>query len=175
MAKDSTGTILLLGGLGVAVYGYMNGWFNSFLGGTSTVLAAATPATPTTPATPAARPVPVLGTTVTNSTDALAQISANDPYVIPDAATFASMQTVLPSGWASVQTTDKGGVFLRPDVYGAVQSVIQGRLARAAGAPVTSLQTAALTNLGEIQRAMTNQGLSGLGDFRRHMYARSGR
>ena len=31
MAKDSSGTIILLGGLGVAAYGYFAGWFNSIL------------------------------------------------------------------------------------------------------------------------------------------------
>lgn len=53
MAKDSGSTILILGAIGVGVYGYTQGWFNSLLG----TPAAATPAG-TPPASPAGTPAP---------------------------------------------------------------------------------------------------------------------
>jgi len=176
MAKGSSNTILLLGAAGVAVYGYMQGWFDSILssfgGGVAPVLAANKPA-----AAPAVTPVPPLGTTVTNAADALRQVAANDAFVIPDAATFVSFQGALPGGYNTVTTTDKGQILLRPDVYAAVSNVLSNRVKRAAsaGASATSIQNAGQTTLAEIQTMMSTQGLSGWNDFQRHIAVRTGR
>lgn len=65
MAKDSGSTVLLLGALGVGVYGYFQGWFASLglapaasasttpAGGASAPSSPASPASPSTPAAPA--------------------------------------------------------------------------------------------------------------------------
>lgn len=199
MAKDSTGILLLLGGAGVAYWGYTQGWFASF--GLTPAGTAAAPATNPTPnatitaaqaaavlaaaqaaaaAASASAPPPALGTTVTSATDVLKQIGAQDPFVIPDAATAAAIGAP-PSNYGAVTTTDKGVVFLRPDVYSAVQNLISGRLAKiaaanAAGTPVaaTSIQNATNVTLADIQSTMSLQGLSGLGawELNRHLATR---
>jgi hypothetical protein len=181
MAKGNT--ILLLGIAGVGYYGWTQGWFNSLMssfGGSSSPAPLPTP-TPTgqtsvNPAAVAQTPLPALGTKVTSSADALRQIAANDAYILSDPATFSQLQMTLPGGYGWVITTDNGGVLLRPDVYSAVQNVINNRVSRATsqGASVSSVQQAGLTNLGEIQQMMTNSGLNGLGDYQRHIYQRTG-
>jgi hypothetical protein len=173
MAKDSTGTILLLGGVGALAYGYYAGWFAQFgLGPIASPAAvpASTPAASTVPA-----PVPALGTVVHTTADALAQIKANDAFILPDAATFAALSGA--TSYQPITTTDNGQILLRPDVNSAVQSVISGRVARASteGAATQSIQNAGQVTLAQIQQMMTNSGLSGLGDFARHMFTRTGR
>lgn len=178
MAKGSSNTILLLGAAGVAVYGYMQGWFDSILSSFGVSAAAAPVIAANKPAAaPVVTPVPPLNTTVTNAADALRQVAANDAYVLPDAATFVSFQGALPGGYNTVTTTDKGQILLRPDVYAAVSGVLSNRVKRAAdaGASATSIQNAGQTTLAEIQTMMSTQGLSGLGDFQRHMGMRTGR
>jgi hypothetical protein len=164
MAKDS-GTILLLGGAAaLAYFGYTNGWFSSLFPAT----AAAPPPPPPPSGPPPPAPIPALGTTVTNANDALAQVAANDAFILPDAATFTTLQSALPSGYQVIQTTDHGGVLLRPDVYAAVQKLITNRVTRATsqGASTASIQAAGNITLGEIQSTMTSAGLTGLGDYR---------
>jgi len=121
--------------------------------------------------------VPSMGTTVTNATDALAQVAARDAYILPDPATFATLSASLPANYGTVITTDKGGVLLRPDVYAAVEALITNRLTRAAagGAAASSLQAAGQTTLSEIQQTMSSSGLTGFGDYRRYVFSRSGR
>lgn len=175
MAKDSTGTILLLGGAGLAAYGWYAGWFANFL-----------PATAASPAkTPAAGggsssappPVPPLGTTVTTAADALAQVAAKDPYILPTAPVYAQLIAALPAGYQVMTTTDAGGVLLRQDVYAAVSTDVANRISRAmsSGASGASVQAAGLLTTEQIKQVMSNQGLSGLGDYRRHLAARTGR
>lgn len=179
MASNSTGTIVLLGGVGVAIYGYMNNWFASMGFPYASAVPVATPATVSKAA--AAPPVssgpPPLGTTVTTANDALTQVAANDPYIIPDAPTAAVLQAATPSGYSWITTTDRGPILLRSDVYGAVQTNLTNTINRAiaAGAALTSVQAAGQTTLPQIQTAMSTNGLSGLGDFRRHMFSRTGR
>lgn len=177
MAKDSSGTIILLGAAAVGVYGYLNGWFTGLFGTTAAAVAAPVPTPVVVPTATAPTPVPPLGTTVTNVSDALRQVAANDAYILPDAATFATLQTALPGGYNWIMTTDKGGILLRPDVYAAVQTSISGLLARAtaAGAATSSLQAAGQVSLAQIQSIMASGGLSGFGDFQRHMASRTGR
>lgn len=190
MAKDSTGTFLLIGAAGLAYYGYTQGWFSSLFGtstaGSTTLTAAQLAAIqaaagslnppPTASATPPPE-VPALGTTVTNANQALQQVAANDAYILPDAGTFATLQTALPAGYNVAQTTDKGGILLRSDVYNALQTLIGNRVSKAsaAGASLNSLQNASNVTLNDIQTMMSTQGLSGLGDYRRHLYSRTGR
>ena len=174
MAKDGLSTILLLGAVGVGGwYLYSSGMLASFGIGAP---AAAAPPPPTGGGTtaPAATTVPPLGTTVTTAAQVLQQAAANDPYIIPDAPTFAMVQTALPNGYNWVNTSDKGGVLLRPDVYSAVNAFIQARVARATGGSPQSITNASTPSLADIQGAMTNSGLSGLGDFMRHMSTRTG-
>lgn len=178
MANNSTG-ILLLGGAGLAIYGYLNNWFASM----GFPYASAVPvATPVTVATAAAAPPvssgpPPLGTTVTTANDALAQVAANDAYIIPDAPTAALLRSATPAGYSWITTTDKGPILLRADVYAPVQTNLTNTINRAtaAGAALTSIQAAGQITLAGIQQIMSTAGLSGLGDFKRHMFTRTGR
>lgn len=84
MAKDSGSSILILGALGVAVYGYYQGWFSSLLGspavGTSPAgSSSAGGATGTAPpaASPTAGTSSSSGTSATYSGPSLAQIFSN--------------------------------------------------------------------------------------------------
>lgn len=180
MAKDSTGTILLLGAVGVAVYGYTQGWFSQLFGvtaipGTTTLDASQTAAIkaqlaalaaqgtnppPTASPTPAA--VPALGTTVTSAGQVAAQVAAKDPYILPDATTWGAYSVTPPAGYSNFNLSDKGNVLLRQDV-----------------ASLANLQVGATGNpiaLTDLQGLMTTKGLSGgLGDYRRHLYSRTGR
>jgi len=191
MAKDSTTTILLLGAVGVGVWGYFQGWFaqwglapaasGALTAAQKAALAAAAAAqgaaAGTTTAAPAVTPVPALGTTVTNANDVLRQVAANDAYILPDAATFAEFQGALPGGYQTVTTSDKGQILLRPDVYAAVQTLIANNVSRAsaAGASAQSIQNASQVSLANIQQTMSTAGLSGLGDYQRHVFSRTGR
>ena len=190
MAKDSTGTILLLGAAGLAFYGYTQGWFNALLvslgmpipagtinpngptiidtvtGKTLTpaqqaALTAAAAAQTGSAATPAPT-VPALGTTVTSAAQVAAQVGANDPYILPDATTYGAYSVSPPMGYASFNLTDKGNVLLRQDVANAA-----------------NLQVGTTSNpisLTDLQALMSTKGLSGgLGDYRRHLYSRTGR
>lgn len=120
MAKSSTGTILLLGGAGVAVYGYLNGWFSSL--GLGPVVAA-TPAAAAQAATQGVilyvTPSGTLSSTPTpysynagGSASVPAPVS-NPPYIVP----AQNPVPAVPSGYTAVNTLDSGTVFLRNDVY----------------------------------------------------------
>lgn len=175
MAKD-TSMILLLGAAGVGGYLWYTGKLAQFgLPGFSSSTPTPAPGPNPTPSGPP--PVPPLGTTVTNANDALRQAAANDAYIIPDAATFSVLQSAPPSGYGWITTTDKGGILLRPDVLAAVQTAITNRVNRATsqGAAASSIQAAGQVTLADIQSMMSNVGLSGFGDFRRHMFTRTGR
>ena len=169
----NTNTILLLAAAGVGVYGYMQGWFSGLFGTT----AATTTAAPAG-SVPADYVPPPLGTVVTNVTDALAQIAAKDAYVIPNAATFASIQAAgFPSGYNVITTTDSGPVLLRPDVYSFVSTSIANNVTRATsqGAAAASIQAAGQITLAGIQQMMTLGGLSGLGQYAHYLQTRMGR
>ncbi len=187
MAKDSS-TLLLIGGISVAGYfAYTRGMLNQILPANlqyvdpavaaAAAAAAASSAAARAAAAGTAPVVPPLGTKVNSVADALAQIKAGDMFVIPDSATFVALQGVVPGGYKPIGTTDVGNIYLRPDVYDTVSQLIQGRLARAtaAGADAASIQNAALTYMDEIKLRISGAGLSGLGDFRRHMLTRTGR
>jgi hypothetical protein len=178
MAKDSMSTILILGAVGVAGwYAYSSGMLAQF--GLAPA-GAAPPAAPPPPAptgggaaTPPA--VPALGTPVTSAAQALAQVAANDAFILPDPVTAAALQSALPGGYNWIQTSDKGIIFLRPDVYAAASTLLTNRIQRAAGASPASQQAASQISLADIQTMMSTQGLSGFDDFRRHMFMRTGR
>lgn len=172
MAKDGLSTILLLGGVGAAAYwAYSQGYLAQF----GFAPAGAGPPVPATSGTPAPSGPPPLGTPVTSAAAALQQVGANDAYILPDPATFAALQTALPGGYNWINTSDKGGVLLRPDVYAAVNTFIQARVQRATGGSPQSITNASTPSLADIQGVMTQNGLTGLGDFRRHMFTRTGR
>jgi hypothetical protein len=88
MAKDSGSTILILGGLGVAVYGYFQGWFSAF-GLAPATTATAAPATTTTTAPTA--------TTVVMPTTAPAPVATTTPpaTVTPVPASGQSLASML--------------------------------------------------------------------------------
>jgi hypothetical protein len=98
MAKDSGTTILLLGGLGVAVYGYFQGWFASF--GLAPAAAAApvttTPTvvapTPTMPATAPTTSTPAPVATAPAATTTTAPASSSGQSL---ASMLAALQTAI--------------------------------------------------------------------------------
>lgn len=214
MAKDATG-ILLIGGLGVLVYGYMNHWFDSLLGVSSTAAApagggssqgltaaqlaaqqqaasaaaaqlaaqqqaaaaaaalaaaqaraaaaAAAGNPPPAPPTPPGTTTPAPGATITTLPQALAQIAAHDAYIIPSLDLYVLLQTAIPPNSGYNFYVDSNGVplLLRDDLNALVPAVPAGQAGTMALADIKSLATTA--------------GLSGLGDFARHMHTRTGR
>lgn len=184
MAKESSGTFILLGVAAVGVYGYLNGWFSGLLGTTTTAAAAAVPTpTSTTAAAPAAS-VPALGSVVHTAADLAAQVAARDPYIFPDSSLIGQ----APAGYvlakdATVSETGTvdGSFYLRADVAQAVLGVINLINAAASGGTGATQQTLAtlylapVSNLAQIKTIMSSSGLSGFGDFQRHMAARTGR
>ena len=111
----------------------------------------------TTGSTPAA---PALGATVTGAAQVAAQAAAKDPYILPDAATFATFaQTPLP-GYAAFSLTDYPNVLLRQDVWAAANTQV--------GTTSTPLA------LKDLQALMTSKGLSGYRDYVRHLVTRGG-
>lgn len=184
MAKDNTIILLAVGAAGV--YAWYKGYLAQFgipgpSSSSGTTLTAAQiaaiqqaqAAAGTASTTPS---VPALGTTVTNASDALKQAAANDAFIIPDAATFSILQAAPPAGYGWIMTTDKGGILLRPDVLSAVQTAITNRVNRAVsqGAAASSIQQAGQVTLADIQQMMTTSGLTGLGEYRRHIFTRTG-
>ena len=203
MAKDS-GTILLLGGLGVAAFGWYKGWFASF----GFPGPAATPSTTITAAQLAAMQqaaaaaasgsgsssgpsIPAVGTVV-DAAGIAAQVAANDSYIVPSASAVSQ----APTGYVMVGVADKsaapaGVIYLRADI--AKKNV------DTANAAIDALNTAAqiqweaqnAMNPGAFpaptpQQPITAQtlqlkdlksivGLSGLGDFQRYVFTRTGR
>lgn len=177
MAKD-TNMILLLGAAGVGGYLWYTGKLASFgLPGPSS-----TPATPPAPPLTTAQQanailaaqqaagsgsgtnapaVPALGTTVKSAADVAAQAAAKDAYILPDAATFTTFAQTPLNGYQAFSLTDYPNVLLRQDVWATANTQVGST-----GTPLS---------LKDLQALMTKSGLSGLGDFRRHMFVRSGR
>ena len=173
--------------LGVAVAGYF-AYINNMFAGLGLPYTTTVPATGTTSATkamaattpvgstasPTAAAVaqaPPLGTTVTSVAAAAAQAAANYPYIICDANTNASLQSTGLQGYSTIQTTDAGLVWLRSDVFNAVNVYNQNNITRlttqyaTAGTtpPASVLQNATNITLAGIKQVMQQQGLSGLG------------
>lgn len=172
MASSSTSTILLVGGAAaVAYFGYTQGWFSNLIGSAAPMAAAPPPVVPTpapgqtTPGTvgttPPAPTAPPLDTTIVSLPQALAQIAAKDLYIKPNLDLYVLLQTAVPPNSGYNFYVDPNGLplLLRNDVMTAVQ-------ASPAGATLT---------LDDIKKLITTAGLSGLGDFRRHMWTRTGR
>lgn len=116
------------------------------------------------PAEPTGPTVPPLGTKIVSLPQAVAQMKAKDAYILPSLDLYVLLQTQIPekSGYQFYVDADGVPLLLRQDVYDAV-------LATAAGA-------AGSVALATIKQMMVTAGLSGgLGDFRRHMYTRTGR
>lgn len=164
MAKE-TGTILLLGGAAVAIYGYFQGWFSGLT--TKTAPSPAPPPTTTAPGTTGgpANTVPPMGTVVVSVPQALAQVAAKDAYVMPNMDVYVALQTQIPANSGYNFYVDSNGVplLLRDDVYNALQ-------ASPAGAAGT-------VSLADIKKVMVTQGLSGctrygLGDYQRYLTTR---
>jgi len=206
MAKDSTGTILLVGVAGVGVYGYFAGWFNSILAQFGIAAPGATPATtslPTQTVTPAqlaalqmaaqggaapmpgtttaAAAVPALGTMVTTAAQAAQQAAANDPWIVFGGALIG---TSPPANYQLFNTSDLGNIWVRNDIVTAANAWLATQQAQANAA----CSAWALTNpntpcpasvpsmtLAQLQQIKTGAGLSGLGDYQRHVYSRTGR
>lgn len=182
MAKGSSNTILLLGAAGVAFYGYTQGWFNSILSsfgpiinvggggssGTNPQLTAAQAAAIQAAAAkqgsapiPPVATVPPLGTIVKNAGEVQAQAAAKDPYILPDAGTFTPYAMSPLPGYVAFGLkagNDYSNVLLRQDVYDLANSTVS-----ASGNPLS---------LTDLQALMKTKGLSGLGDYRRHLYTR---
>lgn len=189
MAKSNT--IILLGIAGVGYYGYTQGWFNSLLTSFSGTTATPKPATLTpaqaaaaaiaaanmstapppavytynpvgttasvlpTPTSTAAIPV---NTPANTEADVSNQAAQRLPYIIPN----ASIVSVVPNGYTTVNTLDKGTIFLRNDLYATVFA--------------QDIQVASpLANITLATIRSEAGGLSGLGDYQRHMYSRTGR
>lgn len=189
MAKDSTGTLLLLAAAGVGVYGWMQGWFAQFglSAPGSSPAPSPNPNTGTsssggaTVKTPAGPVVPALGTVIHNAADLAAQVAAKDAYIFPDNSLIGSppvgyvMATdATGSETGSVDGKGVGTFYLRLDIAQAVLDVIN-TINSASGAPVASLQDlyrSPVSNLKQIQGIMTAKGLSGLGDYRRYLQSR---
>lgn len=180
MAKDSTGTLLLLGAAGVGVYGYMNGWFTQWGFGPGAV--AVTPAAKQ--AAPAGPAIPAFGTIVHSLSDVAAQAAAKDLYIIPDAATISQ----APSGYTLVKCSDMtacpgGALYVRNDAASALVATtnsVMGAVAQATGVPATPVTLANLyqfpiSDLSGLQSSIKTAGLSGMGDFQRYVYSRTGR
>jgi hypothetical protein len=231
MAKDETGTILLLGAVGVGIWGWLNGWFAQFglnpPGAVAPANLVSQPATPSTlppnvlqtvavacpagwtpvtggncslntqlqgslsvlpigqvvspaqaaaynaqsaafaasaaassaaAATTAAVP---LGSTVTTSAQVAAQVAAGDAYILADPIAYnvPMMAPAISAGYSLFPgSTDSSIIYLRPNVAAAV--------AAASPAPTT---------LAQIQAVMSTSGLSGLGDYQRYIYTRTGK
>lgn len=188
MARD-LGPILLIGGIGVAVYGYMNGWFNFGTTTTTTTTGGVPPPAPGTPAgttqtntAPASSSTPPpLGTVVTTTAQANLQAAANDPYILPGSA----LQSVAPpAGYQFINTQDYGNIWARNDVAAAAINYQNAVAANVATANATVAQLQGLVvppptpappfTLSMLQGIMKNSGLSGLGDYQRHLSTRMG-
>jgi hypothetical protein len=182
MAHEGGGgsTILLLGAAGVAIYGYFQNWFASF--GFASTAAAATPAAPasTTPAASTAS-VPALGSVVHSAADVAAQVAAKDPYILPDNSVIsqAPVGYVLAANSTPAETgTTNGQFYLRSDVADAVVALINAvntAAGRGASASLLTLYNFPIANLAQLKTIMSSKGLTGLGDYQRHMYTRTGR
>jgi len=189
MAKESsTGTILLLGGLGVAVWGYFQGWFSS-LGFTP---AAAKPVTGTPAASTAATPpaataaAPKLGTILTSAAQLAAQVAAGDAYILPGPSLISSPPTgytlATDSNNAEVGfaagNTAPGSFYLRDDVAAALVATINaGQLATQTGpgnVTTATLYQFPIQSLTQLQQVMTGAGLHGLSGLAQYLYTRTG-
>ena len=135
---------------------------------------AAAPAPGLAPVVPSKFP-PSFGNMVTNVSDAYGQAAAGDQYILLDGPTQQDIQRVgFPSGYLGIVTRDKSLMLVRPDVYSAIEAALNTRVQNAIKAG-TSPNNVGAFSLSEIQSIISQNGLSGLGDFRRHMYVRTGR
>ena len=194
MAKDSsTGTILLLGGLGVAVWGYFQGWFSSL--GFAPAAAATTPGTTTTTTTTstAANPpaataaAPKLGTVLTSAAQLAAQVAAGDAYILPGPTlisqpptgySLASDSNNAEVGYPATNTAP-GTFYVRNDVAAALVGVLNAAQVATHTGPgnvtTATLYQFPIQSLTQLQQIMTAAGLSGLGGLAQYMYTRTGR
>lgn len=168
---NSTGMIVMLGAVAVAAYGYMAGWFTTATAAT-TVLPPSTPTTGTsatnpinagtqlvnTPSTP-----PPLGTVVSDANGIAAQAAAGYAYILP-AQSLTNIMSLTPNGYSNINTTDYGSVFVRNNVFSAVNADLQNRMQRAinSGASATSVQNSSNLTLAQIVTSMSTNGLTGL-------------
>lgn len=169
MAKDNT--LLLIGGAAALGFAWYKGMLAQF----------GIPGPSSAPAAPAVDPVaaakaaadaaakaalataaatPALGTKVTKVSDLLLQVAAKDPYIIPDDATFAPYAVNPLPGYQAFYLDGTGNVLLRQDVYDAANAQV--------GATGTSLKVA------DLQSLMKTKGLTGFGDYQRHIASRTG-
>jgi hypothetical protein len=196
MASENSGsTILLLGAAAVAVYGYTQGWFSKLFGTTTTSttqtaaqIAAAQAATAQAAAAAAASAaqnspiLPPLGTILNNAPQIALQVAAKDKYILPGPALYSAASP--PAGYtaaidalASEVGGGSGGFYLRNDIAAAVLATVNGLL-QAQGLPGLTLGTLTqfpIESLSTVNQIATSAGLSGLGDYQRHMYTRTGR
>lgn len=186
MAKDNS-TLLILGALGVGGYfAYTQGMLDDLL-----VKFGIQPHGK--PGTTAKQNAPPALGKVADTAGIAKQVAAQDPYIIPSVASVSQP----PTGYASIHVKDKsaapvGVIYLRSDIAGKTldaanqaipvlnlqaKALWDGRLAinpDTAGAmpeplPFLTLDTLSLNDLKSIV------GLSGLGEYRRHVYTRTGR
>ena len=191
MARENGSTFLLLGAAAVAFYGYTQGWFSSLFG-TTAAAATSTAAQQAAAAAAAAAKgpvVPPVGTVLTNAADLAAQVAAKDPYILPGPALIgqapAGYSLAMDSMVGEVGGTGsaQGGFYVRNDVASALvalMNALQTATNVATGgvsAPVTleTLYQYPIQNLAQLKTVMSSAGLTGLGDYQRHMYTRTGR
>jgi 3D (Asp-Asp-Asp) domain-containing protein len=208
--------LVLLAAAGVAVYGYMQGWFaslgfapaaaapsnsgsapvscptgwtvsgngcslNAPLNGSlsripvgqvvspaqalaysqqSAAYAAASQANSNPGSTSGSGGTPALGSAVSTAAQVQAQVSANDPYIIPVQSAVNSIAgPAISAGYVNVNTSDAGTVFLRPDVSAAATAALPMASANWTLANIKTIiaNTAGLSGLG--QYLITRQGM----------------
>lgn len=169
--SGETGTLLLLGGVGVLGYlAYTQGWLSSLFGSTATTTTGTTPLTPgtsggTSTAATNISGTPALGTPITSNSQVAMQVMANYPYIIP--VTSSSAQK--PGGYTLAADTNAaeaptGQVWVRNDIAVALLAWMNKNYANAP-ATIGTLFTLPVT-LAQIQSVMQTNGLSGMGFVR---------
>lgn len=166
MAKDNS-TLIIVAAISGIGFAWWKGYLAQFgIPGPSSAPAAGPVNTgggtgPAAPPAPLQPPTPPAPGTIVGQGGVLLQAAAKDPFILPDAATFA-MYTVTPlAGYSAFSLTDAPNILLRQDVFDAANAQVG-----ASGNPLS------LQNLKDL---MKGKGLSGLGDFRRHVFTRTGR
>lgn len=160
MAKDNS-TLLILGGVAAIGFAWYKGMLAQFGIPGPGATPAAKPATGGgTPPPPQAPTPPALGTIV-NQSGVLLQAAAKDPFIMPDAATFGLYAVTPLDGYSAFSLTDVPNILLRQDVYSAANAKV------GASGNAISLQ--------QLKDLMKTGGMSGMGDYRRHVFTRTGR
>jgi hypothetical protein len=136
-----------------------------------------------------------VGTPVSSAAQLSAQIAAQDPYILPGPSLISSPpagyslamdSNVTEAGGAA--GTQQGQFYIRNDVATALIAALnalgtqENILAQAQGQPASfvpvtlaTLYNYPVSNLAQLQTIMSSAGLTGLGDFKRHMATRTGR